>query len=462
MGLFGKIFKKKTNSEKEENHSDDDNSNKDLNKIKQNSSSSKDLGNKQNSSSSKDLSKIKANGSSKDLGSKQSSKDLSQSIYLDSEEIILNNIVIDNFFLLDNSKRFNVFDESNCNDKSTIFYKVWRTQSIIQMIFKHYVIKSIPTQSTVITITDLFNKKLTTGFIPETTKSVTFGRKFNQTLEVGSIPESVTYLKFGAEFSPLSLPLNVLPSNLKTLIFGQYFHTAFKMVNIPASVEILSLARCNTELLAEKLPKNVQDLNLGEVNGRTLTVGDIPESVTTLSFDQSFTNKNPILDVDSIPNTVKTLILGPNYNQLPPINSIPNSVASLTFGDAFNQPLSPGIIGNSVGMLVFGEAFNQIISPGCLPDCVNILEFSNYNKPFVYGALPNSIIYLDLGKSYNLPLANLPENLRSLKLGRSFKQQLTMDSLPPSITEIYLVPNFDKTLISYDIPKHILKVNEKN
>ena len=92
-------------------------------------------------------------------------------------------------------------------------------------------------------------------------------------------------------------------------------------------------------------------------------------------------------------------------NQNLDLESIPNSVKYLFFGLNFNQRLTKGIIPNSVTHLYLGDSFNQILKKGDIPHGVIHLDLGDYfNQPLEIGIIPYTVTYLNFGYSFNQKL----------------------------------------------------------
>ena len=126
--------------------------------------------------------------------------------------------------------------------------------------------------------------------------------------------------------------------------------------------------------------------NLTIKDNNKLKEGDIPNSVTHLTFGWQF---NQELKEGDIPNSVTHLTFGDNFNQELKEGDIPNSVIHLTFGWKFNQELN--ILPYGLKSLKLYKN-NQILSN--LPVTLEKLIIENYNKDN-YIKLPYGCVIYD-------------------------------------------------------------------
>ena len=92
-------------------------------------------------------------------------------------------------------------------------------------------------------------------------------------------------------------------------------------------------------------------------------------------------------------------------------------------------------------MRIIGSGFTDPIRRGCLPASLTmlIIEGRDYNCSISDGALPNSITDLTLAAPMKTISCNtLPASLTSLRIGVSFRQELTRGFLPNSLTRLQI------------------------
>jgi len=188
---------------------------------------------------------------------------------------------------------------------------------------------------------------------------------------------------------------------------------------------------------------------------------EIPNTVKCLTF----VNHNP----DIIPQNVKKLTLGYNYNK---IILLPPNLKYLKFGDRFNRPIkictddkidTYQYIPKSVTTLIFGAKFNQSIQ-NAIPVGITRLEFGNDFNQSITNAIPLSLKYLTFGREFNQPIEHcFPSSttptgkiigIKHLTFGGQFNRPIK-DCLPASITYLNLGYDFNQPITSDCIPKFI-------
>ncbi|KAM9971549.1 hypothetical protein ACTFIW_011530 [Dictyostelium discoideum] len=172
-----------------------------------------------------------------------------------------------------------------------------------------YEIKRLPQNLKELLLPNFFNQEIGKGFLPKSLTSLTFGDSFNTEIGEGCLPSSITYLEFGYHFN-CEIGKNVLPKRLKILKFGELFNKS------------LSTRQCfyNTNKLKKLyLGREYQ----GEFNQFTF-----PKSLKELVFSIGCKFNHP-LEVDVLPPSLKTLIIGERYFKSE-IESLPISLKYLS------------------------------------------------------------------------------------------------------------------------------------
>jgi hypothetical protein len=91
------------------------------------------------------------------------------------------------------------------------------------------------------------------------------------------------------------------------------------------------------------------------------------------------------------------------------LKSLPQTLKTLILSDDYNEVVQVGVLPTLLSELVFGERFNKEITLNVLPKSLQKLTFSRYyNQPFAYKVLPDSIKLLVLGDGYTCYLRYLP------------------------------------------------------
>ena len=140
------------------------------------------------------------------------------------------------------------------------------------------------------------------------------------------------------------------------------------------------------------------------LNDKLLKKDDISNIITQLNL----TSGNTITRLD--------LVSGSDHTYKLKEGDIPNSITYLTFDKFFNQTLEKGILPNSITHLVFGFYFGQKIEKGILPDSLTHLVFGFYFSQKLniqLNMLPPSLRILDIYLN-NQILSNLPIGLEKL------------------------------------------------
>lgn len=162
-------------------------------------------------------------------------------------------------------------------------------------------------------------------------------------------------------------------------------------------------------------------------------------NITNLEFDYKLVciKDNFSHPIDLLPSKLTFLKLGIIFNH--PIDNLPLQLIHLEFHimSEFNQPIDLLPIG--LTFLKLGKLFNQPINnlPIHLKQLIfneNIkgLKYCEFSQPLTN--LPNQLIYLSTGYSYDLPLDDLPDSLNRLILGFYFDQPI--DNLPNNLTHL--------------------------
>jgi len=115
------------------------------------------------------------------------------------------------------------------------------------------------------------------------------------------------------------------------------------------------------------------------------------------------------LKVGDIPNSVKYLDLGYEFEQQLKVGDIPNSVKCIDFGN-YSKPIEKDVIPFGVTTLIF---YNKNIKFVNIPSSVTKLIL-HYDYKINYGAIPDSITKLMTGKKYSGP--ELDQFKKKLKL----------------------------------------------
>ncbi|KAN0018488.1 hypothetical protein ACTFIU_011106 [Dictyostelium citrinum] len=249
----------------------------------------------------------------------------------------------------------------------------------------------------------------------------TFTYNSNEPIVSGTIP-NVHILKLGNEFNQ-PIDLKYLPS-VTELSFGEnYTHSIANC--IPKTVKTLNLSRCFKGVIqAGDIPNTVTKLTFGTGNAdQKLEEGIIPTSVTDFTFSGVFVESqgnewsDPVeVPVGFIPKSVVSLKFDNWFNSDIAVGSIPQSVVDLSFGYHFRQTLKVGTIPQGVKNVSFGYCYCAPISAGVFPNGIKNIKFDClYDKPFEAGVIPRSTETLTLNQRYTLSTSNVPTNTKIIK-----------------------------------------------
>jgi len=193
-----------------------------------------------------------------------------------------------------------------------------------------------------------------------------------------------------------------------------------------------------------------------ELHETWLVIDPKPNPVTNLYFH---TNFNQVLKIGDLPNSVTHLTFGRMFDQSS-LAFIPTSVTHLTFGSHYDQLLEVGTIGAHITHLNFGYWYNRPIKVGALPDSITHLTFGvSYDQTFKIGSIPANVTHLDFGMSYNQPLevGMIPASVTHLTFGHYYNQPLKPGVIPASVTHLTIKYKFKKELENMNVfPKSIM------
>lgn len=179
---------------------------------------------------------------------------------------------------------------------------------------------------------------------------------YNYTNSNYTIPSITTHLTL------TTIPSSPIPNSVKHIIFGPKYKAGIRNI----------------------IPYGVQSVTFGTFFDNVINKGEIPQSVTHLTFGLCF-NKSI---VNSIPNSVTHLTFGCLFNKSID-NNIPDSVQHLVFGDFFNQDVTDSIP-SSVKYLTLGHYFNHDISK--IPNTVQYLTLDKYDDDPIRFKIPSTVI----------------------------------------------------------------------
>ena len=255
-----------------------------------------------------------------------------------------------------------------------------------------------------------FQCRLPPGLLPCGLLVLQINSSFNQPLELGSLPSSLTYLEFGHHFDQ-PLPPGVLPASLLHLTLGYNYKQPLGQGSLPASLERLVLHSW-LPLSAVVLPSSLRALHLSHLSEQ-LQPHVLPSSLLCLSLRDC---THPIV-ADALPSSLIDLSLGV-YD--------------------YEYSLSPGVLPSSLRDLSV-TAFDQPLLPGALPEGLQFLRLRYHDErvpPLPPGALPSTLLGLDLGDScrHPLPAGVVPHSVQWVRLGPWYRDE-GIECVLPAHTE---------------------------
>ncbi|KAM9979553.1 hypothetical protein ACTFIY_008785 [Dictyostelium cf. discoideum] len=346
-------------------------------------------------------------------------------------------------------------------DGEKLFFKVFRNRFIFNEIIKHVRFYDLHESKA-------YSTNLKDSKYKDYIKYIfDFNFSFKNQNILSNFKELIK-LKFTKDFNK-KLKVNSIPDTIKIIIFNKSYKQPIDLGILPTSLEFLSFHSFynNTNF--------------------TITRNLIPNSITTLIFDNDEYNGNDAyrndsgcfidLNIDGIlPNSLKKLNLPNNFNTKLNVKSLPNSITSLKFG-LYNQPLEENVLPDSLielTMVCFNRDFNENTFTNCkqikklilytfnqkisgtnlLPNSLTHLEFQFFNQPIMdtsnKSLLPNNLKFLDI-TYYNIDNNN---NNGSLFLPNSIETLI--------INKINLFPLFPNSLtsltMSYETKGFIFKL----
>jgi hypothetical protein len=154
------------------------------------------------------------------------------------------------------------------------------------------------------------------------------------------------------------------------------------------------------------LPKCIISLHITEHLDKPLEQYILPESIEDLSFQKY----NHPISKGILPKNLKSLYFGIDFDQPIGPNILPANLICVHFGHRFNQPIDdPNILPNNLRILEFGKYFNNVIN-FIPPNLIDLIFGKMFSGP-IPEKLPESLIYIQVGKHYRFPLDQFPETI---------------------------------------------------
>jgi len=151
--------------------------------------------------------------------------------------------------------------------------------------------------------------------------------------------------------------------------------------------------------------------------------------------------------ISNLPNTVKKITFGFNYNQI--LDDLPDSIEEIVFNEhpelrdsRFNNEINN--LPKKLKKLVLSQDFNQTVDN--LPINLETLIFKlKFNKSIDF--LPQNLRILKLDRDFNYPLNNLPNNLEVLIINTK-NYNHNFDNLPKNLKHFtFTAYNYEKRIV---------------
>jgi len=317
-----------------------------------------------------------------------------------------------------------------------------------------------------------FNKPIPIGFIPQC-KEIIFGHAFNQELLVGSLCQGLESIVFHGWYDK-ELAVGVIPEGVKKISFKKFvyyltdeigYRHRFKKGVLPKTIEKMQTYSNNFEEVPYNLghlkiidpdfsprwPTNLTKLTLCVRSGSTINF--IPSTVLNLKLIESRAGNFGIASstIESLPPNLKSLALFGTWSRPFSQGVLPESLETLDLLNCtFNQSLKD-ILPRNLKKIIFGFSFNMRIFPGDLPSS---LEYCNFGHNFNQGPLASNIT-----DPVELLDQVFPQSLLKLKFGHAFSHELTFETMPRSLTCLYLGPKYRHPIKPNLLPGTLKKLN---
>eukprot|EP01132_Coremiostelium_polycephalum_P002907 gene2907-3623_t len=147
-----------------------------------------------------------------------------------------------------------------------------------------------------------------------------------------------------------------------------------------------------------------------------------------------------ILQIGSIPSTVKTLYIDHRLVRGNPLELIPASVVDLQLNSWWSEKGQTKMVPNTVQILKISCSYSEhtsVISPGCIPDSVTYLKiFEFYSPIFEPQSIPKSVKKLNLSFSGPLIDGIIPDSVEKLEFSGDFDHEIPPGWIPNSVKTI--------------------------
>ncbi|KAF2074980.1 hypothetical protein CYY_003719 [Polysphondylium violaceum] len=328
-----------------------------------------------------------------------------------------------------------------------------------------------------------FTSRITTNLFPSTLDTLRFlDVVWSSPLSKEILPSNLKHLYFENDY-PYSL--DILPDSLTSLDLGFHLNTEFQQP-LPRNLKRLIFSLAYDKPLPYPLPSSLTYLEMQNFKTCTFKPGFIPASVKTLVYCQS---PSAPLTPGVIPEGVTSLTFPYSFNSLLQHGSIPSSVKHIEFKSIYSFSIEKDVIPSSVESFII-RIKDQELDISLPPE--NTCSISFYfkanvplYKPLLFGIthldyisnkeinseyIPSSVTSITF-RDYNIELkkGDIPNGVKELSLGTSFRKPIDPNTLPDSLTKLSLnksiyfkfnenIPKSVKYLSLYVYHDHLIKI----
>lgn len=258
-----------------------------------------------------------------------------------------------------------------------------------------------------------------------------------------------------------------------------FYKSFYESFTFPTSLSSLNLTCFDIPIHIESFSTNLTSLNFGNHFNQLLTMNTLPGSLKTLIFGDSYDQQ---INENVLPKNLEYLKFGKSFNSYVYLPeklttlvfdiyhkfSIDPDVSAFNFSDKvvnldklgnlnkFNQLIS---LPDSLLQIYFGFSFNQELVNIILPCNLKILHFGyHFNKPLFPGSLPHDLRKLVFGDLWDHALYSniLPPNLDTLYFGNQWSHPLTTGLFPESLTSLTFGNSWNHPLQIDILPKYLI------
>ncbi|KYR01457.1 hypothetical protein DLAC_01439 [Tieghemostelium lacteum] len=278
--------------------------------------------------------------------------------------------------------------------------------------------------------------KLCKGDLKAPLETLKLPYQMNQTLSTNLFPKTlrleVLFIQYAFNHSLLSFP-----ETLKTLILPNSYRpkTELSAGHLPDSITNLTLGELNTTQSGSEhvLPLSLKHLKLTDQE-TILEPRTFPNNQQIISLDFDIRFNQPIKNL--LPNTLKTLFIGREFEQKIELDTFPNSIETIIFHDNYCHDIPIGIFTyemSNLKKLILSLNFAPAILKGVLQPLTNLIELKIEALPYEsLKCLPRCLEILTL--RYGI-YDNIEDDSLSLRFSQNyynFKTIIGKDILPPS------------------------------